>query len=86
MSILDPDDALDELTDEVVVTSSVSDVFHAPADDGRTLCGIRHGHRTAVEHAPLRSRPCGHCFSEAAIEEYETGDYRENGSESSPSP
>jgi hypothetical protein len=77
-------DPLDELTDEVVVTSSNSDVFHAPGDGGRTLCGIRHGHRSDLEYAPLRSVPCGHCFAESVVEKYQETAYRENGSGSSP--
>jgi len=65
-----PSDRLDTLTREVLVTSS-KDVFHAPTGDGGSLCGMMGGHRREVEHAPLRSQPCAHCYTSEVVEEYD---------------
>jgi hypothetical protein len=61
---------LDELPAEVYAWTP--DVYHAPRDDGRTVCGMPMGggcpHDAA--HPPLRSRPCRVCFTEAVVEKY----------------
>jgi hypothetical protein len=61
---------LEELTDEILVISS-DKAFHAPAPDGGTHCGTPAGHRRELEHAPLRTRPCRHCFAEKVVEQYQ---------------
>jgi hypothetical protein len=76
-----PRDPADALTSEILVTSPNSDVFHAPHDDGGSLCGVQHGHTRQLQHAPLRTEPCGHCYTQRVVEEY-NGAYRLNGSES----
>jgi hypothetical protein len=85
MSILHPDERLDALTDEVVVSGPISDVFHAPNGESNTsLCGVRNCTRYDLQHAPLRSTPCGHCFSPEVVENYDENAQRRNGSDPSP--
>lgn len=63
-------DPLDELPAEVYAVTR--DVYHAPRDDGRTVCGMpmRSGRRHDAAHPPLRSRPCRDCFVEAVVERH----------------
>ena len=61
---------IDALTDEIIVGHST---IHAPAADGRTVCGIESGRRKAIQHAPLGAKPCGACFSERVVEKVEDG-------------
>jgi hypothetical protein len=65
---------LDDLPTEVYAWSS--DVYHAPRDDGRTVCGMRMrgGRRHDAAHPPLRSRPCRACFVEAVVERHTPSD------------
>ena len=63
-------DPLDELPAEVYVVTQ--NVYHAPRDDGRTVCGMpmRSGRRLDAAHPPLRSRPCRACFVEEVVERH----------------
>ncbi|MDB2239679.1 hypothetical protein [Halorubrum ezzemoulense] len=65
---------LEELPAEVYVWTQ--DVYHAPRDDGRTVCGMRMrgGRRHDAAHPPLRSRPCRVCFTEAVVEKHTPSD------------
>jgi hypothetical protein len=52
------------------------EVYHAPRDDGHTVCGMpmRNGRRHDAAHPPLRSRPCRECFTEAVVARHTPAD------------
>jgi len=65
---------LDHLPAEVYATTR--QVYHAPRDDGLTVCGLSmgSGRRHDAAHPPLRSRPCRGCFTEAVVERHTPAD------------
>jgi hypothetical protein len=64
----------DELPAEVYAWTR--HVFHAPRDDGRTVCGMPMGggRRHDAANPPLRSRPCRACFTEGVVERHTPSD------------
>ena len=66
-----PEDRLDTLTREVLITSGASDVFHTPTGDGGSLCGMQGGELRELQHAPLRSVPCRSCYTADVFEAYD---------------
>ena len=68
---------LGHLPAEVYATSR--EVYHAPRDDGHTVCGMpmKNGRRHDAAHPPLRSRPCRECFAAAVVERHTPTDSTE---------
>ena len=67
-------DRLDTLTIEVIKSSTNNHCFHAPAEDGGTVCGLSGAARIRVENAPASATPCGYCFSPEVVEKFEPRD------------
>jgi len=70
MSRIKPDpngDRLDALTLKVLLSHKTRN-FHAPAEDGKSVCGMGSGTSRRIDSVSPRASPCGSCFSSEVVE------------------